>query len=478
MIYGEWRDYLAGIVAVAIITAITIVWHPAIGTASSALLFLLPVLPASVRGVRGAGLCTAAISALSYNFFLLPPRYTLRIHGFDNFVSVIVLFAVALVTTRLAYALKAREREAQAHADSSAEEAQFAAILAKGEGDEGVRVGLDWISARYGAVELIRDVESDAMRLGSLSASAAVWAAHHGEPTGHAATVMAAADWSFFPLGGDSDQAVLAVARPPGGASRAPAQIAQLCTFARLLGQARDRAALHRERTERQRLEDREELRRTFLASLAHDFRTPLTVIRGGLAELAANDARPELRALVRQAHRLDRMMDDLIGAARIESGALSPRMEATDMVDAVADAVDAVAPTLAQRRLDRSVPADLPLVRADPVLLRHILINLLDNAARHAASHVSITASKRSGRVFLLIADDGDGIPPGEETAMFERFVRLAGSDRTGGSGLGLSIARGFADAMGARLSAEPSGEGGARFVLDLPMLDGNDAA
>lgn len=472
------RDYLAGIVAVGLVTLTTSEWRPAIGIASSALLFLLPVVVASVRGNLGAGLVAAGLGAAAYNFFLLPPRFTLRVEGFDNFVSVVVLFGVALVTSRLAAALKAREIEAQAHADASSEQAHFAGVLADEEASGGFAASLAWIGQHFGDARLIFIDDPEPDWIGTVSLAAMTWAMHHGEVTGHGTEIIPAADWTFIPLRRGERCDVLAVAQPADGRVRSEADIAQLRTLAALLGQSHDRAALRQERAARQRLEDRDALRRAFLASVAHDFRTPLTVLRAGLAQLDRQTDQPLVDELVRQGHRLDRMMDDLIGAARIESGAITPQPEATDIVDAVSDALDALRPILTQREVTRHVPADLPLVRADPVLLRHVLINLIDNAARHATMRIGIVAKDRGQRVELAIEDDGPGIPGGQEDAIFDRFVRLAGDDRTGGTGLGLSIAKGFAEAMGASLTVARGTGGGACFVLDLPVLQGQEAS
>ncbi|QSB44320.1 DUF4118 domain-containing protein [Tsuneonella flava] len=472
------RDYAGGLIAVGLITVTTSHWLPSIGIASSALLFLLPVVLASVRGNLGAGLVAAGSGAMAYNFFLLPPRFTLRVDGFDNVVSVVVLFGVALVTSRLAAALKARELEAQEHADASSEQAQFASLLADEESSGANSASFAWLGQRYGDARLIFVDGAEPNWIGAVSLSAMTWAMHHGEVTGHGTEIMSAADWTFIPLRRSEQCDVLAIEQPTDGRGRAETDIAQLRTLAALLGQKLDRTALREERTARQRLEDRDTLRRAFLASLAHDFRTPLTVLRAGLAQLAGQVDASLVTDLVRQGHRLDRMMDDLIGAARIESGAIAPQLEAIDIVDAVADALDALRPVLMERDISRDVSADLPLVSADPVLFRHVLINLIDNAVRHSTARIAISAKDTGQTVRLAVEDDGPGIPAGQEDAIFDRFVQLAGNDRSGGTGLGLSIAKGFAEAMGSNVKVARGASGGACFVLDLPVLQGEEAS
>jgi two-component system sensor histidine kinase KdpD len=461
--------------AVAIVAAITAIWLPAIGLASAALLFLLPVLLVSARGGLGPGLFAAGAGAIAYNFFLLPPRFTFRIHAPENAVSVVVLFAVAFVTSRLATALARREAEAMVQVAASAEAAALSGILSKGDPGRAIDEAIAFVGEHYGPVRIVPQdaLPEDDSAFSTLDLSAAAWAMHNGDITGHGTAIMPAAEWTFLPLAPRRQQGsdLAAVARPSSGVTRSDAELARLQGLIRLIGQASDRLALDEERRARERLEDRDALRRALLASLAHDFRTPLTVITGEL-DAIGKDVPGVTRALA-ETQRLDRMMDDLIGAARIESGALVPRMEAVDLVDVVGAACDALSLRDGQVALWRNIPADLPLVTTDPVLLRHILVNLLDNAARHASTAVTISAVLDGASLRLTIADDGPGVAPEERARIFDRFTRAEGSDRRGGSGLGLAIVKGFADALHMEVSVSDRPGGGACFALLVPLGD-----
>jgi len=463
-------SYLVAIAAVAAVTWATVAMLPVLGLASAALLFLLPVLLVAPSGGVGPGLLAAVLGAGAYNWFLLEPRFTFRVHQLDNLVSVFVLGAVALVTSRLATRLKAREAEAIDQARCSAEQAGLAAVLAAGPPAAALEAGLAWLGERYGATRLIAKLpgDADSARFSSLDLSAAAWALHNGDCTGHGTPIMAAAEWSMVPTSarGRRHPGIAAVARPADGSTRSEADLAQLGRLCLLIGQCRDRAELEAERQRRERLEEGDRLRRAFLASLAHDFRTPLTVITGRLELLGRTN--PEAQEALAQARRLDRTMQDLLGAARLEANALAPALESVDPVDAVAEAVEAVAP--GKVTIVRTVPADLPFIRADPVLLHHILINLLDNAVRHAASRVEVSAAARGDAVSLSVRDDGPGIAPQDRAAVFERFTRLEGDDGAGGSGLGLAIVKGFAQAMGMEVTVDPAPGPGACFVLAIP--------
>ena len=465
--------YIIALLGVSAVALLTDSFLPALGLASSALLFLLPVLFAAARGGVGPGLVAALAGAAAYNFFLLPPRYTFRIHGLDNLISVQVLVVVALVTSRLATQLKAREAEALNRAGRSAELAELSALLAAPPAAAAMARAQAFMAARYGDMRLLHAEgwpEGDAA-FSSLDLAAAAWASHNGDVTGHGTEVMPAADWTFLPpsAGSRHDGWIAALARPDDMTTRSAAEIDHLRQVAGLFGQCRDRAALAAERQERERLEQGDQLRRTLLAALAHDLRTPLTVVTGRLALLA--DGNADAAEALAAAKRLDGMMADLLSAARIEERSLTPRLESIDPVDAISAALESAAarPGVA---MTRAVPPDLPFVRGDPVLLHHILTNLVENALRHAKGHVIVGAGAAEDRLLLYVDDDGPGVPDAERSRIFDRFARIEGSDRgPGGSGLGLAIVKGFAEAMGMTVSIESAPIGGARFVLAVPL-------
>jgi len=223
-------------------------------------------------------------------------------------------------------------------------------------------------------------------------------------------------------------------------------------------------------------LQERDRLRAALLASLSHDLRTPLTTILAAAGQIKAANAGnvdPALAdALVVEAERLNRFLANLLGMARVEAGAVRLRSEAVDLTDAVAAALHDLKNRLADNPVRLEVPVDLPLVRADPQLLHHILINLLDNAGKYskAAGVITIRGGRAPDGVTLSILDEGPGLPPGREAEIFEVFRNIEGSDRKGGTGLGLAIVRGFAEAMAISVSAANRDTGGAAFSLHFP--------
>jgi two-component system sensor histidine kinase KdpD len=233
-----------------------------------------------------------------------------------------------------------------------------------------------------------------------------------------------------------------------------------------------ERGRLLQRALEAEALRRSDELRTALLRGVSHDFRSPLTAIataadaleRGGPMQ---GDAEL-VRAIRLETARLERLVDNLLDLSRLESGALSPRLDWCDPEDLVAGALrEAIPAGRPSPAVD--VDADLPLVRADAALCERILVNLLHNAARHGAPPVRVIGRAGRGRVEVEVRDAGPGIAHDIRDRMFEPFARGRGSE---GTGLGLALARGLAEAQDGSLVLVPSATG-CRMVLSLPAAE-----
>jgi two-component system sensor histidine kinase KdpD len=268
--------------------------------------------------------------------------------------------------------------------------------------------------------------------------------------------------------------AVLGVARDAGGD---PVRADQLPLLSSLLDQSAlvlERLRLEAEMRDVDAVRTRDRLRAALLSSVSHDLRTPLTAVIAAAAQLH-HGATPELIATIEsEAARLNRFVANLLDMARVEAGALKLAIEPIDLSDAVTGAAHDARRALEGHAVRLDVPPDLPLVRADPQLLHHCLLNLLDNAGRYGdpGSEIVIEGRHRFGELRLAVLDHGPGLPPGREAEVFETFRRFEGSDRAvGGTGLGLAIVKAFAEAMGMTVeAANRVDEAGAAFALLFP--------
>ena len=482
---GPRRGYLQGLALVALTAAAAKLAEPWLGYAGLDLLFLVPVIGTAARFGMGPGLVAAVAAGLAYNFFFLPPIRTLSVYDPRNAVTVVMLVAVGLVTSRLA----ARVRDAAALSAKSAREnaalARFAArlgalsdaegtaraVCAEVGGILGVRTAM--IGGGDDGVRIVAS-EPEGAALGPTDRAAAQWALERGEATGAGTGTLTGSPWQFRPLTtAMGTLAVLGLRHPTGGHPIPPERAGLAASLIDQAALAHERLALEAETRDLRATRERDSLRTALLTSLGHDLRTPLTAVTAAAEALGPAGNDPALVETIRsEARRLDRFLGDLLEVVRIEDGAVAPALEPVDLTDVVSGVLRDLAGPLAGRDVAVDVAPDLPLVRADPVLLQHALLNLVDNAAKYSAegAPIEIRAHDRGRSLVLSVRDHGAGLPSGAERTIFERFRRGQVSDRTGGAGLGLAIVQGFAAAMGFAVRAANAPGGGARFAIAFP--------
>jgi len=227
-------------------------------------------------------------------------------------------------------------------------------------------------------------------------------------------------------------------------------------------------------------VEQQESLRKEMTADIAHELRTPLSVIRANLDALADGVyplTKENLAPIRESTELLDRLIEDLRTLELADAGRLPLETSEVDVTRLMRRTAARFSPRSESRsqKIDILPAAAIPAVNADLQRLEQILGNLLDNALRHSPDGgiVRLGAGSDAAAVFLTVEDSGPGIPPDSIDRIFERFYRLdPGRARSeGGSGLGLAIARRLAEAHGGSLTAENRPEGGARFTLRLPV-------
>jgi len=487
---GAWGSpfgYVLATASVAGVTALASALFHVLDLGNVALLYLLPVMvAASFHGLR-TGLYAGLASSLAYNFFFLPPVGTLSINNPENVISVVVLLGVAFATSQLTARVRQQADLAAASARTNATLAGFVREIA-GAPDTitaaqmicddvkrlfGVQVLL--LAPGAGTELAIQAASEPGYRLDTMDQAAAAWAFDTGHVAGKGSGTLAASEWLFQPLrAGERVLAVLGVARDSGGD---PIRADRLPLLASLLDQAAlvlERLRLETEMRDLDAVRTRDRLRAALLSSVGHDLRTPLTAVMAA-ADALDHGATPALIATIKgEAARLNRFIANLLDMARVEAGALRLHVEAVDLSDAVTGAAHDARRALEGHAVRLDVPPDLPLVRVDPQLFHHCLLNLLDNAGRYGdpGSEIVIEGRHRYGEIRLTVLDQGPGLPPGREALVFETFQRLEGSDRVAsGTGLGLAIVKAFAEAM--RMTVEAGNRAdavGARFTLVFP--------
>jgi two-component system sensor histidine kinase KdpD len=267
--------------------------------------------------------------------------------------------------------------------------------------------------------------------------------------------------------------------RPPEGQSfEAPEQLHLLETFASQTALAIERASLADEAQAAQVRAEAERLRSSLLSSVSHDLRTPLTAITGAASTLlepdnglTAGGRRDLAETIAEEAHRLNRLVQNLLEMTRLEAG-VQIKKEWHPLEEIAGAALSHLDRVLRDHPVQAALPKDLPLVPVDDVLIEQVFINLLENAVKYTppGTPIEIAASAGAGEVTVEVADRGPGLAPGDVERVFEKFYRGAPGGALG-AGLGLPICRAIVEAHGGRMWAENRTGGGAAFRFTLPI-------
>jgi two-component system sensor histidine kinase KdpD len=249
-------------------------------------------------------------------------------------------------------------------------------------------------------------------------------------------------------------------------------------TFARQAALILDRVELRTAAEQARLLAESEKFSRTLLNSISHELRTPLAASTSAASALASADsATPEQRRalmdeILEANSRLNRVVGNLLDVARLESGKVRPNLDWHDARDLVQTTLRELRRELATHSVTSDLPREPVLVRLDFSLMQHALGNLLLNAASHTpnGTAVAVSAELAGGNLRLSVADQGPGIPKDLLPRVFDKFFR-GPSAPTGGSGLGLTIVKGFVEAHGGSVTADNRPGGGALFAISLPQ-------
>lgn len=428
---------VASLAAVAAITALISLLQRWVPVLSLGVLYIFAVLP--VAGLWGLGYSVAVAvgSMLAFNFFFLPPLHTLTLTDSRNWFALLVFVVTAIVVSELASRGRRRARES--------------ALLT------GVATSL----LEHGTVEReLERISREAARV--LRVESARILADPYPASGVALTA------------GGRRVGSIQLEGPRRGDRGARRRI--LPALASLLGVAIDRERLAGEALEAEALRRADGLKTALLRAVSHDLRTPLMAIStsaGALAnpDLAIDQAdRDDLLATILSASdRLDRLVGNLLDLSRLQAGAAEPAPELLDLEELVGSTLEELGPSGAAIEVD--LPEESPAVRVDAQQIQRVLVNLVENALKYSpvGEPVRIHVSGGSSEAVVRVIDHGPGVAAHERERIFEPFQRGAVGEAPG-AGLGLTIARGFAEANGGRIWVESRSDQGATFVLTLP--------
>jgi two-component system sensor histidine kinase KdpD len=465
-----WR-HLAGIAIFVLATGFAVTAHQWNRPVTAAIVYLFGVVAvAAFQGLRG-GVIAAIAASLTYNIFLSDPVYRFSLSSAEDLVPLLAFNLSAVASGLIAGRLKDRAQAAESASRRVQALFDFSKVL-----QSAVRLGdipAAASSVTRGVVEIyvLREDMLEAVE-GSVSRPLVekLFATQ--------AASLREGDVIAFKLSAPAGLLGAAVMQASDEGIRDRGE--DVAALVSLLSITVERCLLLESASEAELIRRSESFKTSLLSSVSHDMRTPLSAISASAsslsrfgAELDAETTADLLNMIVEQCHRLDRYTGNLLNLTRLQAGVDRRDFVTCDAVEVLGAAILRARSLSSDREFEKRLELSSAIVRADPVMLEQIFYNVLENAIRYSppGSCIGIDVAQRDLAVEVLVVDSGTGIPSEDLARVFERFYRGGAAAGTDGSGLGLSIAKGFTEAFGGSILAENAEDAGARIRIRLPL-------
>ncbi|MBA4862418.1 sensor histidine kinase KdpD [Streptomyces sp. PSKA54] len=453
--------WLVGVAGPALLALLLTHVEADLGLANDMLLFLALTVAAALLGGLFPALASAAVGSLLLNWFFTPPLHRLTIADPRNIVAIGVFFAVAVsVASVVDLAARRTHQAARLRAESEILSFLAGSVL---RGETTLDALLERVRETFGMESVaLLERENDV----------APWTCA-GSVGARSLLVQRPEEADVDVPVGDHMALALSGRVLPAEDRRV------LAAFAAQAAVILDRQRLESEAEQARALAEGNRIRTALLAAVSHDLRTPLAAIKAAVTSLRSDDVAWSeedqaelLEGIEEGADRLDHLVGNLLDMSRLQTGTVTPLIREIDLDEVVPMALGGVP----EDSVDLDVPESLPMVAVDPGLLERSVANIVENAVKYNSGRqpVLVAASALGNRVEVRVVDRGPGVPDEAKERIFEPFQRYGDAPRGTGVGLGLAVARGFAEAMGGTLNAEDTPGGGLTMVLTLKAVVG----
>jgi two-component system, OmpR family, sensor histidine kinase KdpD len=451
---------------------------------SFALLFAVSIL-AFFCGT-GPVLLSATLSAIIWDFFFIPPPFTLHIDRPVDMLMLLMFFIIALLSGVLTSRIKRQQMKIRIREERTNALYQLTKELSTANGiDEVVNIAKNDIKKYFNLNSriILRNDEGKLdykvygdtkVNLAKNDISVAEWTFQHSSKAGRHTDTLPSGKYTFYPLKGNQMNLGVIAVQLDVVFTQGEEQFWE--AFVSQISGKFEREYLRNLTKQAFVLTESDKLYKTLFNSISHELRIPVATIMGASDSLIATQHSPEITSelsieIFKASKRLNRLIENLLNMSRLESGHIKPRLDWCDIHDIVNKVTESLQEELRPFALHIVIPQDMPLVRLDFGLMEQVLYNLLYNATQYASSSTSlrIKAFYDNGIITIQVMDRGPGFPPAEIGLIFNKFYRVEGSG-AGGTGLGLSIAKGFVLAHNGTIVAENRQNGGAKFTIRIP--------
>jgi two-component system sensor histidine kinase KdpD len=452
---------------------------------SFALLFLVSIL-ALFYGT-GPILLAATLSALIWDYFFIPPQFTLHIGKAEDVLMLIMFFIIALLNGILTSRVRRQEKKTRIREERTHALYQLTRELTMGSGiDEVSKIAVRYIQKYFNldcAIILKNDfnqldnqVQHDTkIKLSENELSIAAWVYKHSAKAGKYTDTLPSTEYTFYPLTGNNDSTGVIAVKHLNPFTQGEEQFWE--AFLSQISGKYEREFLRDAAKKAYILNESDKLYKTLFNSISHELRIPVATIMGATDTLLMHtypeETRRKLYAEINTASiRLNRLIDNLLNMSRLESGRITPSLDWCDVQDLANKVADNLKQELLPFKLSTVIPSDMPLVFVDFGLIEQVLNNLVLNATQNteAGTNIRLKFFFDQGALTIQVMDRGKGFPASELLSVFDKFYR--GKEASaGGTGLGLSIVKGYVEAHGGTVIAENRKNGGAIFTIKIPV-------
>ena len=492
----EFKPELYGLslLAISFCTGLGIALRSFLTPIDQAMIYLAGVVPVAAKLGRGPSLLYAFISVTAFNFFFVEPIYTFNVYDRSYWLTFCVMLLTSLIITDQASKLRLQAMISRRREHHTQSLYTLTRSLASTRGQKAMsEVAVRHIEEVFNnnVTVWIPDAAGHLSPLvGALPETDYVkeravlqWCFDHGRTAGRDTATMPSATGIYLPLMAISGTLGIIGILPNSDIKHfSLEEISSLETIASLLASALE-SANSAEMAEKSKVEaESEKLRNILLSTVSHDLRTPLASITGAASSIAQDGGRLSAeticelgRSIQQEANRLSRIVTNLLDVTSLESGTVKLNIQPYFIEEIIGSALTHLEQQLASHKVITDAEISLPMVKVDGVLMEQVLANLAGNAAKYtpAGSTIAISAIRKDGMIQVSVADNGPGIPEGDEQKIFDKFYTTAHPKAQKGTGLGLAICRGVIAAHGGDIWCENNQQGGAVFRFTLPLAE-----
>lgn len=481
------RQYLTVSIFVILSSVICYLAKDIIGyqAVSFVLLFLVSIF-ALFYGT-GPILLAATLSALIWDYFFIPPQYTLHIEKPLDVLMLIMFFIIALLNGILTSRVRRQEKKIRIREERTHALYQLTRELTMATGiDEVSRIAVRYIQKYFNlecAIVLknelnqldIRVKHDTKIQLSENELSIAVWVFRHSAKAGKYTDTLPSTEYTFHPLTGNTENMGVIAVKHNIIFTQGEEQFWE--AFLSQISGKYEREFLRNAARKAYILNESDKLYKTLFNSISHELRIPVAAIMAASDTLLTQSYPEEIRLkLYNEINtatiRLNRLIENLLNMSRLESGRITPRLDWCDVHDLANKVSEILKKELQPFKLSVVIPSNMPLVYIDFGLIEQVIQNLVLNATQNApnGSRIRLKFFVDNGFLSILVMDRGNGFPESELSTVFNKFYR--GKDaKAGGTGLGLSIVKGFIEAHQGTVTATNRQNGGALFTIKIPV-------